>query len=95
MKRLPQLALFDILDAITHLESNLENVTFEQFLDQWLVIRATERALEIISEASRRIPEELKHQHPNIPWGDIAGIGRARAQLFNQKLTIAAIVMVA
>ncbi len=37
--------------------------------------RAVERGLEIISEASRGIPEEQKANHPDVPWAQIAGIG--------------------
>ncbi len=33
------------------------------------------RCLEIISEASRRLPDELKARHPDIPWTDVAGAG--------------------
>ena len=36
---------------------------------------AAERCIEIISEASRRVPAEWKLEHPSIPWSDIAGIG--------------------
>lgn len=36
---------------------------------------AVVRCLEIISEASRRIPDELKARHPSIPWREIAGAG--------------------
>jgi hypothetical protein len=38
---------------------------------QWLV----ERGVEIISEASRHLSDELKARHPRIPWGKVAGIG--------------------
>lgn len=38
---------------------------------QWLV----ERGVEIISEASRHLPAELKARHPHIPWDKVAGIG--------------------
>jgi uncharacterized protein with HEPN domain len=34
-----------------------------------------QRAIEIISEASRRLPDELKGYHPEIRWRSIAGIG--------------------
>jgi uncharacterized protein with HEPN domain len=34
-----------------------------------------ERCIEIVSEASRRVPVELKESHPAIPWPKIAGIG--------------------
>jgi uncharacterized protein with HEPN domain len=36
---------------------------------------AVTRCLEIISEASRRLPDDLKARHPVIPWKAIAGAG--------------------
>jgi uncharacterized protein with HEPN domain len=33
------------------------------------------RCLEIISEASRRLPDDLKTRHPSIAWEDMAGAG--------------------
>lgn len=33
------------------------------------------RCLEIISEASRRLPPEIKERHPEIEWTDVAGAG--------------------
>ena len=33
------------------------------------------RALEIISEASRRLPDELRDRHPDLPWRDIRDAG--------------------
>lgn len=38
---------------------------------RWLV----ERGLEIISEASRHLPDAMKARHPGIPWPKVAGIG--------------------
>jgi uncharacterized protein with HEPN domain len=40
----------------------------------WLRL-ATQRGIEIVSEASRHIPDHLKPRYPGIPWRDIAGIG--------------------
>jgi uncharacterized protein with HEPN domain len=36
---------------------------------------AVQRALEIISEASRRLPQELRDRHPQLPWRAIMGVG--------------------
>jgi uncharacterized protein with HEPN domain len=36
---------------------------------------AVTRCLEIISEASRRLPDEVRARHPHIPWRNIAGSG--------------------
>jgi uncharacterized protein with HEPN domain len=38
---------------------------------RWLV----ERGIEIISEASRHLTDELKARRPEIPWRKVAGIG--------------------
>lgn len=37
--------------------------------------RAVERCIEIVSEASRHIPDDLKDRFPNQPWHEIATIG--------------------
>lgn len=34
-----------------------------------------ERGIEIISEASRHLPDDLKARHPEIPWPKVSGIG--------------------
>jgi uncharacterized protein with HEPN domain len=38
-------------------------------------VYAVTRCLEIISEASRRLPNDLKARHPSIAWKDMAGAG--------------------
>jgi uncharacterized protein with HEPN domain len=48
---------------------------YETFLNDTRTVFAVIRCLEIISEASRRLPDELKARHPSIPWKDIAGSG--------------------
>ncbi len=39
------------------------------------MLYAVTRALEIISEASRRLSSNLKARHPAVPWKDMAGAG--------------------
>ena len=34
-----------------------------------------ERCIEVISEASRHLPDHAKADHPDVPWRDVAGIG--------------------
>jgi uncharacterized protein with HEPN domain len=47
-----------------------------QDLDRDPMLRqALERNIEIISEASRRLPATMKARHPEVPWRDIATIG--------------------
>ena len=46
--------------------------------------RALERSLEIISEASRHIPTELRAAHPHIPWRNVADIGNVLRHGYDQ-----------
>jgi uncharacterized protein with HEPN domain len=49
--------------------------SFESFLEDLMPLYAVIRCLEIISEASRRLSEELKARHPYIPWREMATAG--------------------
>ncbi len=67
--------LVDMIEAIELIDDEIAGLTLRDFAQdkrkRWLV----ERGLEIISEASRRLPEVMKLRHPHIPWRQIAGIG--------------------
>jgi uncharacterized protein with HEPN domain len=53
---------------------------FESFRNDERTIFAVIRCLEVVSEASRRLPEDLKARHPNLPWKSIAGAGNVFRQ---------------
>jgi uncharacterized protein with HEPN domain len=67
--------LTDILRNIDLARSFVEGLTYEAFLADIRTVYAATRCLEIISEASRRLPNDIKARHPAIPWTDIAGAG--------------------
>ena len=67
--------LTDILEAIEHIHSEMAGVTIDAFEADWRKRWLVERGVEIISEASRHLTEELKARHPEIPWAKVAGIG--------------------
>lgn len=73
--RSPIPRLTDIVEASALVRSEMQGVTLDAFeadiRKRWFV----ERGIEIISEASRRLPEDLKARHPEIPWPKVAGIG--------------------
>ena len=50
-------------------------MAFADFVQDRKTIYAVTRALEIISEASRHLPEDLKDRHPEIDWRGIAAAG--------------------
>jgi len=49
-------------------------VTREQFASDETLHRAVVRSLEIIGEASKRIPATMREAHPDIPWRAMAGM---------------------
>lgn len=64
-----------IKDAITHIRALRDRAADQQIKDDPILRAALERFFEIISEASRHVPEELREAHPGIPWKRIAGVG--------------------
>ena len=48
---------------------------FEAFVADPRTVYAVTRCLEIIPEASRRLPDDLKARHPSVAWSDMAGAG--------------------
>jgi uncharacterized protein with HEPN domain len=71
----PITRLTDIVEAIELIRSETAGATLQSLeadiRKRWLV----ERGLEIISEASRHLSDELKARHPEIPWPKVAAIG--------------------
>jgi uncharacterized protein with HEPN domain len=65
----------DMLEAIEEIGRATAGKNFDEFQRDWLLRKATERAIEIISEASRHLPDELKSRHPYQRWHHVAGIG--------------------
>lgn len=58
-----------------HIEHSLADVEYQEFADDLFLRLAIERLLEIISEASRKIPAELKATAPEIAWRRMADLG--------------------
>jgi uncharacterized protein with HEPN domain len=67
--------LSDILEAIELLKEEMANTNVADLASdkrkRWLL----ERGIEIISEASRHLGNDIKARHPEIPWSKVAGIG--------------------
>lgn len=75
MPRSILLRLTDIRDAIAGIDNLVAAADFGTFARNWGMQRAVERGLEIISEATRHVPDEYKALAPEIPWRQIAAIG--------------------
>jgi len=68
-----RLFLEDILTSIQKIEKYTANLTFETFLKNDLVIDAVIRNLEIIGEAVKKLPGEIRERYSDVPWKEVAG----------------------
>lgn len=67
--------LDDIIDAIDGMTATIDGMDFAAYRQSWQARRAVERGAEIISDATRRLPEAWLSDHPEVPWQEIRAIG--------------------
>jgi uncharacterized protein with HEPN domain len=75
MAKRPVLRLRHIKDRIVAIKALLSGKTFDQVAVDGDARAALERHLEVVSEASRHIPEAWKAEYEDIPWRNIADLG--------------------
>lgn len=63
-----------ILDEINFLMNKTASITFEDYLKDEVLTRATTRSFEIIGEAVKNLSEDFKNKHNKIEWKKIAGM---------------------
>jgi uncharacterized protein with HEPN domain len=73
--RSARLRVHDMLDNIGYARQATADLTLDAYLGERVRQLAAERAIGIISEASRHLTADLKAAAPEIPWEKIAGMG--------------------
>ena len=73
-KRTVRLFLEDINEFILLIEKYIEGLDYKKFSENQMVIDAVLRNLELIGEASKIIPEEIKSKYSNLPWPEMIGL---------------------
>jgi uncharacterized protein with HEPN domain len=64
----------DIVEAMNAAMSFTEDMDYDSFAKDRKTIYAVTRAIEIIGEAVKKVPETLRKQYPQIPWKEMAGM---------------------
>lgn len=63
--------LLDILVAMTRIGEYIENYDFIHFIRDFKTVDAVIRNFEIIGEASKKLPEEIKEKYSHVPWKEM------------------------
>jgi len=66
--------LNDILNCIKKINKYTDNITYEEFSKDELIQDGVIRNLEIIGEAVKKIPTDIRNDYSNVEWRKIAGL---------------------
>jgi len=74
MKRDYKLFIKDIISAMKSIEEFVEGLSLDEVREDDKTSSAVIRKFEIIGEATKHVPEDLKEKYPDIPWKRMAGM---------------------
>ena len=74
MSRDADLYLEDIIDATENILNYTSGIDYDDFISNKMCIDAVIKNLLVVGEAVKKIPEEIKLEHPAIDWKNIAGL---------------------
>jgi len=66
--------MLDIRDSISDIRNFIQSMTYADFSEDRKTINAVIRSLEIIGEAAKKIPPDIRQKYPHVPWREIAGM---------------------
>jgi uncharacterized protein with HEPN domain len=72
MKRDYKLYIKDILNSVLKTEEFIGDMSYRDFIEDDKTSSAVVRKLEIIGEASKNIPKEIRMKYKEVPWSDMA-----------------------
>ncbi len=64
----------DIIDSINDVENFIGRMDFEEFIKDKKTVYSVVRAIEIIGEATKNIPGQIKKKYPEVTWKKMAGM---------------------
>jgi len=74
MKKDPKIFIEHILESIARIEEYTKGITKDEFLSSSKIQDAVIRRIEVIGEAVKNIPDEMKQKYPYMPWRKMTGM---------------------
>jgi len=63
-----------MLDEIDYILNRISNMDYDSFVRDETLKRAFVRSVEVIGEASKKLPENIKAMQPEIEWRKVSGM---------------------
>ncbi|EKD37589.1 MAG: hypothetical protein ACD_75C01076G0003 [uncultured bacterium] len=74
MSRSTDLYIKDLLENMKDAEGFIQGMSYEQFGADKRTLNAVLRSIEVIGEATKNIPDEIRDRYPAVPWKEMAGM---------------------
>lgn len=74
MNKRYMLYISDIIESMNKIETYIKGIDYDSFCCNQMMIDAVVRNLEIIGEASKKVPDEIKLNYPEVPWRQMIGL---------------------
>ena len=74
MSRDISLYIKDILQNMSAAEEFIQGFSYDQFASDKKTLNAAMRSMEVIGEAAKKVPDEIRAKYPSVPWKEMAGM---------------------
>ena len=74
MNRKASIYIRDIIQNMQDAEEFIQGISYEEFESDKKTFNAVVRALEVIGEAAKNVPDSLRSRYPAVPWKEMAGM---------------------